>query len=54
MISGENDERSGIAVIRTDLSAEKNLFCGKGDYQFDIYRMMKEENWFVYLLIRFV
>ena len=28
----------------TDLSEDDSLFEGKGDYQFDIYRKMKEEN----------
>ncbi|XP_048418376.1 uncharacterized protein haspin isoform X2 [Stegostoma tigrinum] len=27
-----------------DLSSEESFFCGQGDYQFEIYRKMKEEN----------
>ena len=27
-----------------DLSTDPTLFEGQGDYQFDIYRLMKEEN----------
>eukprot|EP00062_Callorhinchus_milii_P004956 gi/632943916/ref/XP_007887217.1/ PREDICTED: serine/threonine-protein kinase haspin [Callorhinchus milii] len=27
-----------------DLSSETSFFCGQGDYQFDIYRKMREEN----------
>ncbi|KHN83051.1 Serine/threonine-protein kinase haspin [Toxocara canis] len=38
----------GRAVIRTDLAADEDLFSGVGDYQFEIYRMMKQENGFVY------
>ena len=30
--------------VYTDLSSDDSLFEGKGDYQFDIYRKMKEEN----------
>ena len=30
--------------VYTDLSNDDSLFEGKGDYQFDIYRKMKEEN----------
>ncbi|XP_055921436.1 serine/threonine-protein kinase haspin homolog [Eupeodes corollae] len=34
-----------------DLSADDELFCAKGDYQYDIYRLMKEKlnnNWQMY------
>ncbi|XP_055838196.1 serine/threonine-protein kinase haspin homolog isoform X2 [Episyrphus balteatus] len=34
-----------------DLSADEELFCAKGDYQYDIYRLMKERlnnNWQIY------
>ncbi|XP_037510659.1 uncharacterized protein LOC119387364 [Rhipicephalus sanguineus] len=34
----------GRAVVFTDVSEEDELFRGVGDYQFDIYRRMKEEN----------
>lgn len=36
--------RKGGAVIFTDVSHEDELFSGVGDYQFDIYRRMKEHN----------
>ncbi|KAK7110020.1 dentin sialophosphoprotein-like [Littorina saxatilis] len=35
--------KDGCTVF-CDLSCDDSLFKGKGDYQFDIYRMMKEEN----------
>ncbi|KAH6939275.1 hypothetical protein HPB50_016747 [Hyalomma asiaticum] len=34
----------GGAVVFTDLSQDEMLFRGVGDYQFDIYRHMKEHN----------
>jgi len=33
----------GCAVY-TDLSTDATLFEGSGDYQFDIYRLMRESN----------
>ncbi|XP_065304623.1 uncharacterized protein [Dermacentor albipictus] len=36
--------RKDGAVIYTDVSHEDELFGGVGDYQFDIYRRMKEHN----------
>ena len=37
-----------------DLSTDPTLFEGHGDYQFDIYRHMKEENGWVELVIGFL
>lgn len=34
----------GGAVMFTDVSSEDDLFKGSGDYQFDIYRLMREHN----------
>ncbi|KAI1887759.1 hypothetical protein AGOR_G00193660 [Albula goreensis] len=31
-------------TVSCDISADEELFMGKGDYQFDIYRKMREEN----------
>jgi len=31
-------------TVYTDLAKEDTLFTGEGDYQFDIYRKMKEHN----------
>lgn len=31
-------------TVSCDISADEELFMGQGDYQFDIYRMMREEN----------
>ncbi|XP_010341990.3 serine/threonine-protein kinase haspin [Saimiri boliviensis] len=36
-------ERDGIVVF-CDVSMDEDLFTGEGDYQFEIYRLMKEEN----------
>ncbi|XP_030392313.1 serine/threonine-protein kinase haspin [Gopherus evgoodei] len=36
-------EKDGLTVF-CDISTEKELFQGRGDYQFDIYRQMKKEN----------
>lgn len=36
-------ERDGIVVF-CDISAEEDLFTGEGDYQFEIYRLMRKEN----------
>ncbi|KAI7810805.1 uncharacterized protein haspin isoform X2 [Triplophysa rosa] len=31
-------------TVSCDISADKDLFMGQGDYQFEIYRLMKKEN----------
>ena len=31
-------------TVSCDISADEELFMGQGDYQFDIYRKMREEN----------
>ncbi|CAH6785964.1 serine/threonine-protein kinase haspin [Phodopus roborovskii] len=36
-------ERDGIVVF-CDISNEEDLFTGEGDYQFEIYRLMRKEN----------
>uniref|UniRef100_A0ACB8EDH1 Uncharacterized protein n=1 Tax=Sphaerodactylus townsendi TaxID=933632 RepID=A0ACB8EDH1_9SAUR len=36
-------EKDGLTVY-CDLSADEEVFQGRGDYQFDIYRQMREEN----------
>ncbi|XP_036125377.1 serine/threonine-protein kinase haspin [Molossus molossus] len=36
-------ERDGIVVF-CDISMDEDLFTGEGDYQFEIYRLMKKEN----------
>ena len=37
-------------TVSCDISEDEELFMGKGDYQFDIYRLMREENRCVSLL----
>ncbi|TKC47261.1 hypothetical protein EI555_006448 [Monodon monoceros] len=36
-------ERDGIVVF-CDISMDRDLFTGEGDYQFEIYRLMRKEN----------
>ncbi|XP_036197184.1 serine/threonine-protein kinase haspin isoform X2 [Myotis myotis] len=36
-------ERDGVVVF-CDISKDEDLFTGEGDYQFEIYRLMKKEN----------
>ncbi|XP_036307691.1 serine/threonine-protein kinase haspin isoform X2 [Pipistrellus kuhlii] len=36
-------ERDGVVVF-CDISMDEGLFTGEGDYQFEIYRLMKREN----------
>nr|XP_020664752.1 serine/threonine-protein kinase haspin [Pogona vitticeps] len=36
-------ERDGLTVY-CDLSGDEEVFQGRGDYQFDVYRQMREEN----------
>ncbi|XP_034608581.1 serine/threonine-protein kinase haspin [Trachemys scripta elegans] len=36
-------EKDGLTIF-CDISTDKELFQGRGDYQFDIYRQMKKEN----------
>lgn len=31
-------------TVSCDISADEELFMGQGDYQFEIYRLMKKEN----------
>ena len=37
-------------IVYTDLSSDETLFEGSGDYQFDIYRLMRDSNQWVLLL----
>lgn len=34
-------------TVSCDISADEELFMGQGDYQFEIYRLMKKENKYV-------
>lgn len=31
-------------TVSCDISEDEELFMGQGDYQFDIYRLMRQEN----------
>lgn len=31
-------------TVSCDISKDEELFLGQGDYQFDIYRLMRQEN----------
>ncbi|RXM28535.1 Serine/threonine-protein kinase haspin [Acipenser ruthenus] len=41
--NSENDRPDGLTVS-CDISTDEGLFMGQGDYQFEIYRKMREEN----------
>lgn len=34
-------------TVSCDISNDEELFMGQGDYQFEIYRLMKKENKYV-------
>lgn len=39
-------------TVSCDISKDEELFMGHGDYQFDIYRLMREENRYVHSQIQ--
>lgn len=38
-------------TVSCDISKDEELFMGQGDYQFDIYRLMRQENGSVHLCV---
>ncbi|KAM7394252.1 hypothetical protein PAMP_021065 [Pampus punctatissimus] len=41
---GSENDRPDDLTVSCDISADEELFMGQGDYQFDIYRLMRQEN----------
>ena len=38
---------TGDEVLYCDLSEDETLFEGSGDYQFEVYRQMREITWYI-------